>query len=274
MWPGALTKRMPGATSGSPLHLANVFPGREHGLNAPRQSLPGFRQPVDDRRIGPELVFHVGDDDLRVREYRLVGVLFHQPENMIGMAVRDENGVDRGGVDTRRFHVGHHLAGGWLHLSPGAAVAQDGLAAISHHHHRERNGDEIGGQTGLRHRAFDVVHRGIGDEGGIVRFFPDAVIERGDVSPADFVSHKSFCGVRRLLRKGRRYREPAIEAKRDRKASGNDEVASRQVEHGPSPSRYPNTDAGAHCADGIRTRHPGRLFPLFPRRSCRFATNV
>ena len=95
-------------------------------------------------------------------------------------------------------------------------------------------------------------------EGGIVAVFPDAVIERGDVSPANLVSHKSFCGVRRFLRKGRRYRKPGIEAKRDRKASGNDEVASRQVEHGPSPSRYPNTDAGAHRADGIRTRHSRR----------------
>ena len=164
-------------------------------------------------------------------------------------------------INGRRFHVGHHLASGWLHLSASAAVAHDGLAAIPHHHNRERNGDEIGGQSGFRHRALDVVHRGIGDEGGIVRFFPDAVIERGDVSPADFVSHKSFCGVRRLLRKGRRYREPAIEAKRDRKAGGNDEVASRQVEHDPSPSRNPITDAGAHCADGIRTWHPRGLFP-------------
>src|SRR4051794_4461958 len=123
---GAMTRRVAGRADeadagcnlGLTAHLANVFPGRENGLNAPRQSLPGFRQPVDDRRVGPELVFHVGDDDLRVREYRLVCVLFHQPENVIGMTVRDENGVDRGGVGNPPLFFWPPLYRGWGGPSP------------------------------------------------------------------------------------------------------------------------------------------------------------
>src|SRR5262249_22997784 len=111
----------------------------------------------------------------------------------------------------------------------------------------------------LRHRRLDLVDRGIGDECRIVRLFPDAVVERGDLGRAHLVSHESLGRIRGLLREGGRYDEPGIEAERGRHGGGNHEVATRQVEHGPSPrEKYA---AGAACADGAKTRGPGALFP-------------
>ena len=86
---GRVTGRADEADAGSDLgfafHLADVLPGREHGLDATRQSFARLGQAVDHRRVGPELVLHVRNDDLGIGIDRLVGVFFHQPENVIGM---------------------------------------------------------------------------------------------------------------------------------------------------------------------------------------------
>ena len=76
------------------------------------------------------------------------------------------------GVDTRRFHVGHHLAGGGLHLPAGAAVAQDGLAAVLDHRDGERDRDEVGRQGGLHHRGLDVHDRKLMAEGKVTDLRP------------------------------------------------------------------------------------------------------
>ncbi len=207
--------------------LADVLPGREHRLDATRQSLARLRQPVDHRRIGPELVLHIRDDDLGVRIDRLVGVLLHQPENVVGMAVRNQDGVDLGRIDTGGLHVGRELAGGRLHLPAGAAVAHDGLAAGLDDDDRERDRDEVGWQAGLDHRGLHVVDRSVGDEGGIVRLLPDAVVDRRHLGRTDLVGGKRLGRIGGLLRKGRRHDEPRIEAERGGKAGGNDEVTTR-----------------------------------------------
>src|SRR5262249_14162675 len=93
-------------------------------------------------------------------------------------------------------------------------------------------GDERGRKSVLHHRRLDVLDRGIGDERGIVRLLPDAVVERGDLGRADLVADVRLRRIRRLLGEGRRYDEPRIEPQCGRKARGNDEVAPRQIEHG------------------------------------------
>ena len=158
----------------------------------------------------------------------------------------DENGVDLRGIDAGCFHIGHHLAGGRLHLSAGAAVAQNSLAAGLDHRHGERDRNKIGRQSRLHHCRLDVFDRGIGDECGVVGFFPDAVVKGGHFGRADFVGHEAFGRIRRLLGEGGRDCEPRIEAERSRHGGGNHEVATRQVEHGSSPrdrSKAPHAHA-------------------------------
>src|SRR5262249_41420658 len=152
-----------------------------------------------------------------------------------GMTMGNENGLDLGGIDAGRLHVGRELAGGGLHLSARAAVAHDGLSARLDHPHRERDRHKVGRQSRLHHPPLGVFDRGIGDECRIMRLFPDAVVERGDLYRAHLVSHESLGRIRGLLCEGRRDREPGIEAERGRHGGGNYEVATRQVEHGPSP---------------------------------------
>src|SRR4029078_11760234 len=79
---------------GLAFHLANIFPVRERRLDAPCQSFSCLREPIDHRRIRPEFVFRVGNDDLGVRVERLVRFFLHQAEDMVGMEMRDENGID------------------------------------------------------------------------------------------------------------------------------------------------------------------------------------
>ena len=241
--------------------LADVLPGREDGLDATRQSFSRFGQPIDHRRVGPEFVFNVRDGQLGIREHRLVGFLFHQPEDVIGMAVGDQNRIDLGGIDPGRLHVAHHLAGGGLHLPACAAVAHHRLAAVLDHQDGERDRDEVGGQSSFDHRRLHVVERGVGDECRIVRLFPDAVVEGGDFGRADLVGHGALGRISRLLREGGRDREPGVEAERSRHGGGNHEVATRQVEHRTSPRAKFKRTGGATGADGVETRPAGGLFP-------------
>ena len=208
---------MPGATSGSPVTWRIFFQVGNDRLDAPRQSLARLGQPVDHRRVGPELVFDVRDDDFGIGIDRLVGLLFHQPENVVGMEVRDQDGVDLGGIDAGGLHVGHELAGGRLHLAAGAAVAQDGLAAGLDDDDRERDRDEIGRQSGLDHRGLHVLDRGIGDEGRIVRLFPDAVVDRRDLGRADLVGDEPLGGIGGSSARRPAIDEPRIETERGRK---------------------------------------------------------
>ena len=90
--------------------------------------------------------------------------------------MRDQNGVDLAGIDAGRLHVGQQLSGCGLNLAAGAAVAQDGLAAVFDDDDSEGNGDEIRGQSCFHHCGFHIVDRSIPDEGGIMGLFPDSVI--------------------------------------------------------------------------------------------------
>src|SRR5262249_32593777 len=113
------------------------------------------------------------------------------------------------------------------------------------------------------HRRLDVLDRGVGDEGGIVRLLPDPVIERGHLGRADLVADVWLCRIWRLLGEGRRYDEPRIEPECSRQAGRNDEVAPRQIEHGDLLQKFSRARA---AAPGMRvptpkTRGSGGLFP-------------
>ena len=95
-------------------HLADVLPGREHGLDAAAPgpcALPaaGRSPPGRSRTCIPRpttMISAFGID-------RLVGVLLHQPEDVVGMEMRDQDGVDLGGIDAGRLHVGHRACRRW-----------------------------------------------------------------------------------------------------------------------------------------------------------------
>src|SRR6202023_256913 len=67
------------------LDLANVLPGWKYRLNPARQALSGLRQAVNHRWVGPELVFHVGHNDLDIGVHRFVRVFFFfNPTKIVG----------------------------------------------------------------------------------------------------------------------------------------------------------------------------------------------
>src|SRR5262245_17781388 len=103
----AMARRVAGrvdeADAGSDFRLArdltDVLPGREYGLHPAREPSPRLGQTLDDRRVGPELVFDVRYDDFDVGEDRLVGVLLHQAEDVVGVEMGNQDGVDLGRID-------------------------------------------------------------------------------------------------------------------------------------------------------------------------------
>ena len=135
--------------------------------------------------------------------------------------MRDKDRIDRCRIDAGGLHVAHHLAGRRLHLTAGAAVAQDGLAAVFDHDNGERDRDKISRESGLDHRLFDVVDRRVGDEGRVVRLLPDA----GNVGGADLVWNNSLGRIGGFLGK-RRHHQPGIEAERGGKAGRHDKVTT------------------------------------------------
>src|SRR3981081_764015 len=122
VWPGARAKRRPGAPSGSPdTWRMFVQVGNTAWM---RRASPFLAS--GSRSITAGSVQNLySTSEMMSSEFGntgLLGVLFHQPEDVIGMTMGNENGVDLGGIDAGRLHVGHHLAGGGLHLPARAAV--------------------------------------------------------------------------------------------------------------------------------------------------------
>src|SRR4029079_10683617 len=70
------------------------------------------------------------------------------------------------------------------------------------------------------------------------------------------------------LREGRRHHQAGVEAERGRQAGRHDEVATRHIEHDPSPFGHPSTRAAAvvpTLRDETKTRSAGGLFRRFSR---------
>ena len=158
---GAVARRVAGradeADAGRDLglagHLADVLPGREHRLDAPRQPL----RASGSRSITAGSVQNLySTSDTTISAFGKTGLLVSfsiSPKMWSGWKCEIRMVSILAGIDAGRLHVGHHLAGGRLHLTAGAAVAQDGLAAVLDDDDRERDGDEVGRQAGLDHRA-------------------------------------------------------------------------------------------------------------------------
>lgn len=89
-------------------------------------------------------------------------------------------------IDTRGLHVlGHHQTGLGRRLTAGAGVDIYVLALDLHHRDGERVRHVGIGELGGDERLLGVVDRGVLDEGGVVRLFPDAVVDRRDLDVAD-----------------------------------------------------------------------------------------
>ena len=143
-----------------------VFPGRKHGGDALAGGSAALRQLLDPARIGPPIVFRAVDDQFGVRENGGVGALLHQPPDVIGMEMRDENRADLSAIDARGLHIGGQVGGVGLPLADArACVDHDELVADLQHHDGQRDRHEIGGQAGLGERRLGVLDRGVLDEG-------------------------------------------------------------------------------------------------------------
>ena len=107
-----------GRQVGAVVVLLDVLPGRERRLDALDDRTVGFRQLLDQRRIGPELVLDLGHHDFRVREDLRVGLLHPQAGDVIAMEMRDHHGGDGRGIEAGRLHVVGELADGGAPLPP------------------------------------------------------------------------------------------------------------------------------------------------------------
>ena len=206
---------------------ALVLPAREHGLDALCRA--GRRA-----RVGPEGILGLRHVDLCVRIDGRVGVLRHQAEDVVGVEVRDDDGVDLGGVDLGSLHVVDHLAGGRRELGAGSGIEHDEVLAGIDDRYREGNRHVGIRQLAGDERLLGIVDRGVLDEAGVVRLLPDAVIEARDLELADGVIVERLDARRRLLLcLGRAdEHETLVEAENCRRRGGRqNNVATRNFDH-------------------------------------------
>src|SRR5262249_4037969 len=140
---GRMAGRCNKANTGHHLVLAldwkDIFPNRNDGLNALRETSTRLRQPLDERGVGPPFVFGSRNDDLRIRK-RWCVCPAQQPENVIRMKVRNQYRLDPPRINAGGLHVGKQLAGDkhrfWiegLDLATASRIAQSELAVDVDH---------------------------------------------------------------------------------------------------------------------------------------------
>src|SRR4029450_5148562 len=117
---------MPGATSGSPVTWRMFF---QVGNTAWMRRAKPFLASGSRSITAGSVQKPYSTSEMMISAFGNTGLLVsfsHKPENMVGMAVRVQDGLDASRIDAGRFHIAHHLAGGRLPLPAGAAVAEDG----------------------------------------------------------------------------------------------------------------------------------------------------
>jgi hypothetical protein len=115
---------------------------------------------------------------------------------MVGMKMRNQDGVDRRGRNTGSFEIGHHDARGVGDLTGGAGVDQDQLRAGVDQKHGERNRQDIGRQEHGSERAIDRGVVGVADELLVDLDGPQPVVQRGELVIAELaaIDARSLCG--------------------------------------------------------------------------------
>ena len=126
-----------------------------------------------------------------------VGVLGHQAGDVVAVEVRDDDGLDRLGIDTGRRHALRQDAGLWAaRLSAASAgVDQHQAAARVDGDDRERDRHVGIGQAAGLERRLGLLDVGAFDEVLVVRLLPDAVVERDDLDIAHLVFPEVWAGA-------------------------------------------------------------------------------
>ena len=159
----------------------DVCPIRQGRLNAFGEASAVFWEARSDSGVRPECNLGLGHDDLRVRIHLRVGVLFHQPEDVIGVEVGDDNGVDGILGNPCRFHVGGQPTRRWGELRAGSGVEHNGTVRGLHKGDCERDLDIVGGLASGLEGSFRIRDRGVANKAWIMRFVPVAVVDCGDL---------------------------------------------------------------------------------------------
>jgi hypothetical protein len=149
MWPGVCPAVsmlvIPGTTSAPGLIRRSRGSAAQVSLSGldhiPPPVLGQIRHPVGR---GPEIKFDVGDDVLGVRVEQTRATRIGRSEQMVGMRVGEDHGVDVLQADLRGGQAGRQPAGGGEELAAGAGVDQDQPVA------------------GVHGQRVDLQHRGIG----------------------------------------------------------------------------------------------------------------
>src|ERR1700743_815613 len=94
-----------------------VLPRRKNLSDALARGAAAFRQFLDPTGLCPPLVFGTVDNQLGVGEDGSVGAFLHQPPDMIGMEMRDQDRADLVAVDTGGIHVAGQVCGVSLPLA-------------------------------------------------------------------------------------------------------------------------------------------------------------
>ncbi len=180
-----MTRRMPGR-----IHKPNaghhfrftfdqpeILPVGEDRLNAGAERLARLGQLLHAPRFGPPTVLGGTNDQFSVGIVGGVSAFLHQAEDVVGMEVRDQHGADLGGIDPGALQIIGQADRGRLPLTDaGAGIDHDQPIADLQHNDGQGNRHIVGGHAGLRQRGLGLVDAGVLDEGGVVRFLPNAVI--------------------------------------------------------------------------------------------------
>jgi hypothetical protein len=152
-------------------------------------------------RLHPPFQLDSRNDDLRLRERLRIGVLCHQPEDMIRVEMRDDDGLDVFCVEARGSHA---LREQPCFRTPGLSATSPRIdkhepPAGSDCEHGKRYREKRIRQTAGLELCLGLLDGDTLDEVLILRLLPDAVIKREHLDVADLVLLEARAG-RDLLR--------------------------------------------------------------------------
>ena len=156
--------------------------------DAPHIEKVAFHRALSRPHIGvvhPEGPFGLRHENLGIRK-NFFAVLVLDAVDVIRMKMRDQNRVDRFGIDSGDLEIIEHAARGVRDLTGGPCIDQDQLPSCVHQQRREGYRQYAWRQECRSERLVDFRTAGVAHEFVIDRQVPDAVKKRGELEITQF----------------------------------------------------------------------------------------